>query len=259
MHVSRPSTPLNTLLAWTLTFCIAALAWIPTLQQTLAMHGTQAYSTMGLTVAPFLFFWTVMMAAMMLPALAPTVAAQLQVLRRQRVPPLLRILRACIFIIGYLFVWCLFGLFIFLVSSYSHRFIEHNLIIGVALGIGLFLGVGIYQLTTLKYRYLLHCNPALDQAASLAASCAVLPLPLSLYGGMKHGLSCLGCCGGLMLLMLPVGLMNLPCMIFLTVLVFLEKAWRWGHQLAFFTGSMLIFCGLFFFIDPSLLTTFILH
>lgn len=57
-----------------------------------------------------------------------------------------------------------------------------------------------------------------------------------------------------MLVMVVVGLMNLPWMILLTVLIFLEKTWQYGHRLSFFIGIGLVLFALLAFIDPAVLT-----
>jgi len=73
--------------------------------------------------------------------------------------------------------------------------------------------------------------------------------------GLLHGIHCLGCCGGLMLVMVVVGLMNLPWMILLTILIFLEKTWQYGHRLSFFIGIGLLLFAMLAFIDPTLLSS----
>jgi len=57
-----------------------------------------------------------------------------------------------------------------------------------------------------------------------------------------------------MLVMVAVGLMNLPWMILLTILIFLEKTWQYGHRLSFFIGIGLILFALLAFIDPTVLS-----
>ncbi len=57
-----------------------------------------------------------------------------------------------------------------------------------------------------------------------------------------------------MLVMVVVGLMNLPWMILFTILIFLEKTWPYGHRLSFFIGIGLILFALLAFIDPTVLS-----
>lgn len=71
--------------------------------------------------------------------------------------------------------------------------------------------------------------------------------------GVAHGLDCLGACGGLMLLLVIVGLMNLAWMVVITLIVLLEKGWRHGHRLALVVGIGLLLLGILAAGDPGLL------
>jgi predicted metal-binding membrane protein len=77
--------------------------------------------------------------------------------------------------------------------------------------------------------------------------------------GLLHGIHCLGTCGGLMLVMVVVGLMNLPWMILFTILIFLEKTWQYGNRLSFFIGIGLLLFAMLAFIDPGLLSSLSLN
>ena len=240
-------------LAWFLTLLLALLAWIPTLQQTLSMLSMHMYGTMGLALGPFLFFWTVMMAAMMLPALAPTVSVRIELLRQRTPSIVVGIAHISAFLLGYLLTWCLFGLPVFCLGLLSDHLVQHEPLMGLGLGIVLFFAVGLYQLTPLKKRCLVHCNPALCHHTAVSSTSSANSVFLEMKDGLRHSLSCLGCCGGLMLVLIAVGLMNLTWMILVTVLIFLEKAWDQGSRLSFFIGMALIFYGILAVADPSLL------
>ena len=82
-------------------FGVAAVAWVVVAREAEGMQS--APGTMGLGVLGFLGLWTVMMGAMMLPALAPlgVLYAGEGAGRRARVSGLAG---------GYLAVWMLFGL-----------------------------------------------------------------------------------------------------------------------------------------------------
>jgi len=88
ISLSQPTHRTNHPLAWSLVLFLAGLAWILTLCSSVRMLTLPMYGTMGMAFLPFLGFWTVMMAAMMLPALAPTVSVQMALLRQQSAPPL---------------------------------------------------------------------------------------------------------------------------------------------------------------------------
>ena len=46
--------------------------------------------------------------------------------------------------------------------------------------------------------------------------------------GLHHGATCVGCCWGLMIVLVAVGVMNLAVMAALAVVIFAEKLWRYG-------------------------------
>jgi predicted metal-binding membrane protein len=54
--------------------------------------------------------------------------------------------------------------------------------------------------------------------------------------GAHHGGYCLGCCWGLMLILVAVGVMNVAAMVGLAAVVLLEKTWRWGPALGRLAG-----------------------
>jgi predicted metal-binding membrane protein len=55
--------------------------------------------------------------------------------------------------------------------------------------------------------------------------------------GVVHGLYCVGCCWGLMLVLVAVGVMNVAAMAALAVVIFLEKLWRRGSGLSSVVGA----------------------
>ena len=57
-----------------------------------------------------------------------------------------------------------------------------------------------------------------------------------------------------MLVMVVVGFMNLPWMVLLTMVIFLEKTWSYGDRLSFFIGIGLMLFAMLAFIDPTLLS-----
>ncbi len=251
-----PQTARNPL-AWGATLLLAALAWIPTLQQTLSMLKMHMYGTMGLSLVPFLLFWTLMMVGMMLPSLAPTISQHLASLQWQAPRFVIRLSTIICFLLGYLLIWLLSGIPIFLLCLLGNHFIRFSPPLGIALGIALFVGAGIYQFTPLKKRILTHCYTAVDCEHVHAETHVMLS-----YGkaGMLQGLSCLQYCGPLMLIMIAVGLMNLCWMVLLTFVIFIEKVWfRGGNRLSAPIGILLIMYGLLAFVDPALLPGLYIH
>jgi predicted metal-binding membrane protein len=244
--------------AWVITFLCAGLAWMFTYKQLAGMLSWQMYGTMGMPLGPFLFFWTIMMAAMMLPALAPIVSIRYERHRQEFsrytvVAWLVAPLRLGVFIAGYLFIWCCFGLPIFMLGLLSNQLVLRAPLLSVGLGIILFIAAGIYQLGPLKRRCLTHCKP--NHYTCVADQDAPVRTPFAdLKAGVVHSISCLGSCGNLMIVLIAVGLMNLFWMVLLTLIVFIEKVWPYGYRLNALLGVALITYGMFSFIEPALLS-----
>jgi predicted metal-binding membrane protein len=239
---------------WILTFLFAGLAWIITYQQLLAMHFLPMYGTMGMPLSPFLLFWTIMMAAMMLPALAPMVSIQYGRLKQQSLSLLSQGINLLIFLLGYLFIWCCFGLPVFLLGLLSTDLVLHAPWLSTGLGIMVFVFAGIYQMTPLQRRYLTHCNPSSCFHVCGTQDVSARSLFSNLKAGVLHGISCLGCCGNLMIVLIAVGLMNLFWMVLITLVIFIEKVWHNGDRLNSLIGMALIVYGTLSFIDPTLLS-----
>jgi predicted metal-binding membrane protein len=180
---------------------IAALAWGAVVVQargTMAMGGT-----MGLGLLAFVPLWTLMMAAMMLPSVAPVA-----VLYERSVSDN-RILRLAMFAAGYVVVWGLAGIPAFAIASYaSFVSMDHP-----------------YQLSPLKDRCLGHCRAPF----SLLMHYANFHGPLrDLRAGTHHALYCVGCCWALMLVLVVAGIMNLLVMVVLAAVILVEKYWSRG-------------------------------
>lgn len=240
---------------WILTLLLAGFAWVLTYQQLLEMHFLPMYGTMGLPLGPFLLFWTIMMAAMMLPALAPMVSVRYEHLRQQSLSRLIISLHLLLFLLGYLLVWCCFGIPIFVLAVLSNQLMLHVPLLGIGLGIMLFIFAGIYQMTPVKRRFLTHCNPSLGCHVCCVTEDMSAPSPfVDLKVGIVHSLSCLGCCGNLMIILLAVGLMNLPWMLIVTLVIFIEKVWHNTERLNPLIGMALVAYGVLAFISPALLS-----
>ena len=208
----------------------------------MAMGGMAAagWSLRGAVV--FVALWTVMMAAMMLPAAAPMIlifaSAQARRARQAAVP-------TWVFIAGYLLVWAAAG---FLVHGLVQ--IGSDVATGltsadraswapVALGATL-LAAGLYQLTPLKRVCLIHCRSPFAFVAQHWRDGRIGALRM----GLRHGGYCLGCCWALFAVMVAAGVMSLAWMLLLTLLVFIEKVLPQGRRAAPVIGVALIILGL---------------
>ena len=234
---TSPSQATRNATVWMVILLLALLAWISTVQQSLGMPSVPG--TMGMALGPFLVFWTIMMAAMMLPAFAPVVSMHLET-SRQRTQGLFLVLRMGAFIVGYLFIWAAFGIPAFLLALLGKQLVNTAPQTAIGVGITLLVAAGFYQMAPLARQCLTHCNLTLQEHHCIPNA----RNPIQDVGtGLLHGVYCLGCCGGLMLILVAVGLMNLSWMIVITLVVFLEKMWRYGKSLSFLVGVGLVVLG----------------
>ncbi len=61
--------------------------------------------------------------------------------------------------------------------------------------------------------------------------------------GILHGVDCLGCCAGLMVPLVALGMMNVAWMLTAAVIIFAEKTLPGGHRIARPLGIVLVIGG----------------
>jgi predicted metal-binding membrane protein len=159
--------------------------------------------------AGFLAGWTLMMAAMMLPSVAPLVL-------------LYRGSRARL-AAGYLAVWGAIGLL-------PYAAMEWGLEAAVPLVLAL---AGAYELSPLKSACLRRCR---GPAAFLMDYYRSGPLRL----GVEHALWCVGCCVGLMAVLVLAASMGLAWAAAIAAVVFVQKVLPFGEASARLTGVALL-------------------
>ena len=216
--------------AWILMVLLAGLAWVLTVAQSRDM-GMEP-GTMGLALPLFLLLWVTMMVAMMFPSMAPVAITWGRAIGRQSVGAA-RAARIAQFAGGYLFAWAAFGLAAYGALAATARLVDGHPDAGRWLGAAAFLLAGLYQFGPLKRVCLLHCRNPLSHLVRYAS---FRPWARDLRVGAHHGLYCVGCCWGLMIVLVPLGLMNVAAMAALAAVVFLEKLWRWGPWLTWAVG-----------------------
>lgn len=184
----------------------------------------------------YLLHWQVMLAAMMLPSVLPVAHLLSSVIQSNSE----RTQAQFGFVLGYWAVWTLAAIG-FYIAQLLAPFVVARLPWGVHPWTGIFVvGAGLFQFTPMKTRCLQGCRSA-------AMAIAQYYYPGILGGwqlGWQHGLFCLGCCWALMGLMGIVGLHNLMIMLVLTALMAVERLWRYGEQVAYGVGVLLIAIGL---------------
>lgn len=232
-HPLRPGVLLparDLAVAWALIVLIAALAWVLTVGQALDM-GIEP-GTMGMALPLFLLLWSAMMAAMMLPSVAPVAVTLAKGIARQS-GGATRALRTASFVAGYLIVWTAFGLLAYGALALTGELVYRDPDAGKRIGAAAFALAGLYQLGPLKNICLRHCHSPMAQLMRYAS---YRPRMRDLRVGLHHGAYCVGCCWALMVVLVPLGVMNIAAMAGLAALIFLEKLWYRGPQLARVAG-----------------------
>jgi predicted metal-binding membrane protein len=216
--------------AWILMVLLAGSAWVLTVAQShdMAMEP----GTMGLALPLFLLLWVIMMVAMMFPSMAPVAITWARAIGRQSAGAA-RAARIAQFAGGYLIAWTAFGLVAYGALAATATLVDGSPEAGRWLGAAAFLLAGLYQFGPLKRVCLLHCRNPLSHLVRYAR---FRPWARDLRVGAHHGLYCVGCCWGLMIVLLPLGVMNVAAMAALAAVIFLEKLWRWGPWLTWAVG-----------------------
>lgn len=217
-------------LGWALLLLIAALAWVLTVAQSRDM-GMEP-GTMGLALPLFLLLWVVMMAAMMLPSLAPVALTWIQAIHRST-SGRVRVLRIAEFVGGYLLAWAGFGVLVYAALAATGHLVDSHPDAGRWIGAAAFLLAGVQQFGPLKRVCLRHCRSPMFQLLRYAR---FRPWAKDLRVGVHHGLYCVGCCWGLMIVLIPLGVMNVAAMAGLAVVIFVEKLWPRGPLLSQVVG-----------------------
>jgi predicted metal-binding membrane protein len=227
--------------AATLLLLSAAAAWAVVAA---VRHGMGAMSgTMGLGVIAFVGVWTLMMAAMMLPGVAPFASFYTRTFTEHRERRMLA------FASGYLLVWAAIGLPAFGLAWITDRLATDHVTAATTLSVLVFLSCGIYQLTPLKDRCLALCRSPLGFTLKYAAYHG---RGRDLRAGALHGAFCAGCCWTLMLLLLAFGLMNIFAMVAVATAVIIEKTWRHGLGFARAVGVISIVLAALVIAQPGM-------
>ncbi len=222
---------------------LALLAWVYMAYQTSAMEtATHDMSGMempqrsaALDAGVFMASWAVMMVAMMIPSALPLILLYRVTVRRHA--PSARSWAAVAALVGgYVAVWTVAGLPVYAYSLLSER-------LGMATSAlpgALLIAGGAYQFTALKRGCHHRCsNPVMFLMQHYRAGVSA-----ALRLRARHGVDCLGCCLGLMVALIALGMMNLPLMLTAAVIIFAEKTLPGGHRLTQPLGVVLIVGGI---------------
>ncbi len=220
---------------------LAAAGWAYTAYQASAMGGMEAMSgtrisTMG-GLVPFILGWTAMMVAMMVPATLPLILLY-RVVARQRLGPVRARVGTAALLVGYIAVWAVAGLPVYLYALSAETVGSFVAVLPTLL---LIVG-GVYQFTALKSSCHARCSSPLFFLMQKWRPGTVGALRL----GVSHGIDCLGCCAGLMVGLVALGMMNLALVFTAAAIIFAEKTLPNGHRIARLLGVLMIAGGVVF-------------
>ena len=219
---------------------VAALAWAGVVA--VAREMGNGSGTMGLPLSEFLPMWSLMMTAMMLPAVAPVAALYVRTFRANPRR------RTALFVTGYLLIWSAAGLLAFLLLRLVDRQVMDSPTAMRAIAVVVLVLAGVYQLSPLKQVCLRHCRSPLGQLLRYGnVKGATRDLKVALH----HGGFCLGCCWGLMALFIAFGVMNIWVMLALTAVVVSEKVLRRGEQIGRLAGVGFLAIALLIIASPT--------
>jgi predicted metal-binding membrane protein len=163
-----------------------------------------------------------MMAAMMLPSVAPMALMFARVSRERARRGQASFVPTWIFLAGYLVAWTGYGLAAFGIYRGIRAadwgfFSWHRggpVVAGVVVALS-----GAYELTPLKRACLAHCRTPVHFVLHSWREGRRGALRM----GLEHGFFCVGCCWGLMLVLFSVGVMSLFWMAVIAAVIFAEK------------------------------------
>ena len=225
-----------------LLFGLAAVGWLWTSHEMQGMDGGP-WTELG-TLGWFVGVWVVMMAAMMFPSVAPTVALYSSMTKsRSPVAPLL-------FTSGYLVAWTSIGVLAFAVATVGDRMAGDLLawdrggrwVAGATVVVA-----AVYELTPLKDVCLGKCRSPLGFLLGSWRSGRTGALQM----GVKHGAWCIGCCWALMASLFALGIMSIVWMAVVAGLIAFEKLIPSRRVATYGTAAILLMVGVLLLVAPD--------
>jgi predicted metal-binding membrane protein len=225
-----------------LLFVLAGIGWW---SSAVRMDGMDAgpWTALG-SAGWFLGVWAVMMAAMMFPSLAPTVALYAR-MTKERSP-----LSPMLFAAGYLIPWGAAGGLVVALSRSGSGIAGDVLAWDRAgrwvAGATLLLAAA-YELTPLKDVCLGKCRSPLGFLLGAWREGRAGALRM----GAAHGAWCVGCCWALMASLLALGVMSVAWMAFVAALIAMEKTLPWRRVATYGTAAILLVLGILLLAAPD--------
>ena len=226
---------------------LCALAVVGWFWSAHVMRGMDAgpWTSLG-SLAWFLGIWVVMMAAMMFPSVAPTIALYTRV-TRDSTP-----LAPWLFAGGYLLTWTAAGLLAYAVGVAAAAVFGDVLAwdrAGQDLAAATLVVAAVYEVTPLKNVCLVKCRSPLG---SLLGSWRSGPTG-SLRMGARNGAWCVGCCWALMASLFALGVMSVSWMALVAVLIAVEKTAPLRRGLTYPVAGLLLVLGVLLLVAPDAL------
>jgi predicted metal-binding membrane protein len=227
-----------------LLLALAAVGWWWTAREMQDMDGGP-WTGFG-TVAWFLGVWVVMMAAMMFPSVAPTVALYSKLKHTRALgAPLL-------FASGYLLVWSAVGLLAYVLARIGGQLFGGLLawegagrwVAGATL-----LVAAAYELTPLKDVCLGKCRTPLGFLLGSWRD----GLSGAVQMGARHGVWCVGCCWALMASLFALGVMSVVWMALVAGLIAFEKLIPSRRVATYGTAALLLVLGVLMLVAPDVI------
>jgi predicted metal-binding membrane protein len=169
--------------------------------------------------ASFVGMWVLVMAAMMLPSLAPMLQRYRRAVGRTG-ETRLSLLTALV-VAGYFLVWTALGMAAFPlgVALAASEMRQPSLSRAVPIAAGAVVVIaGALQFTAWKARRLACCREAPGRSRDLPADAGA-----AFRYGLRLGLQCVACCANLTAILLVAGVMDLRAMAFVTVAITVER------------------------------------
>src|SRR6266545_2008472 len=196
----------------------------------------------GMSIGWILIMWVVMIVAMMVPTAAPMTLLYAG-FRRGRSPAGPIVLPASAFLLGYVVAWSVFSV----AAAALQVTLERTAVMSPmamkldsrALGGVMLIVAGVFQWTPWKNACLSRCRSPIGFFMTSWRE----GIGGGFLMGVHHGMSCLGCCWALMLLLFVVGTMNMLWIAALTALVLIEKVAPRGDRVARIAGLAMIVAG----------------
>lgn len=212
-----------------------SMAWMPMCGQ----------SWLG-AAASFLGMWTAMMAAMMLPSLAPRLWRY-----RRTIGGVGEASSALLTVVvgaGYFLIWTLLGAAVYPagagIEALTMRYPALAGLVPIAIGL-VALAAGVLQFTKWKARALAQCRDACCRESRGSVGASSANMSGAWRHGLRLGLQCAQCCAGVTAALLVTGMMDLPLMLAATGAITLERLAPGGERVARVIGGIIIGAGCF--------------